>query len=62
MVNDTYLTKRGHVFWYKRRYPQHLVDTLGAFHRVSLKTRDIVRARKLRDRENVRYTGDHRGG
>lgn len=55
MVNDSYLTRRGHVYWYKRRYPQHLVDTLGRYHRASLQTRDIVAARKLRDRENIRY-------
>lgn len=55
MVNDSYLTKRGHIWWYKRRYPQHLVDALGPYHRVSLNTRDIVEARKARDRENIQY-------
>lgn len=55
MTNDSYLIKRGNVYWYKRRYPSHVHASLGQYHRVSLKTRDITVARKRRDLENANF-------
>ena len=55
MVTDSYLIKRGNVYWYKRRFPSGLIEALGPSHRVSLRTKDINVARKRRDLENGRY-------
>ena len=55
MSDMKYMVKRGHTFYYKRKYPVFMQEIYGAFFTKSLKTRDINEARRLRDMMHTEF-------
>ncbi|MBV2122057.1 MAG: tyrosine-type recombinase/integrase, partial [Candidatus Thiodiazotropha sp. (ex Ctena orbiculata)] len=55
MSDMKYMVKRGHTFYYKRKYPVFMQEVYGTFFTKSLKTRDINEARRLRDMMHTEF-------
>ncbi|MEL0586972.1 MAG: DUF6538 domain-containing protein [Candidatus Thiodiazotropha sp. (ex. Lucinoma kazani)] len=55
MVDRKYLTLRGAIYYYKRRYPTHIQGEYGIFFTKSLGTGDIRVARRKRDKMHSKF-------
>lgn len=55
MSDMKYMVKRGHTFYYKRKYPVFMQEVYGTFFTKSLKTSDINEARRLRDMMHTEF-------
>jgi hypothetical protein len=55
MNKDSYIIRRGGVFWFQKRLPKSITNTGSPHYRTSLKTSDIHEARRRRDLVLARY-------